>query len=306
MISTAIIGLGKVGLTYDLDSNGHLLPNQVMTHCRAISLSSFFEITCLVDSESRAIDTAMSHYEGSGFKSVQEVAPRQPELVIVSVPTSEQLQVIQAVTNSWDSTIFLIEKPFGNSLIESRKIRDLLLSRNAKVYVNYFRRYLPNFASLKTSSHFQGRGKLLKVTINAYGTLGNIFSHFLDLIIFLESSLILGKVEKTTFLDETDGTRFLDSTSGVQYILKGIGQTPNDCEVSLLYEHVVISIAANGRCVQINSLGGSSLAVFDIDLTTFYSYQSFVVKHIEEDFFLARNNTAMDDAIRIHEFIESV
>jgi len=58
--------------------------------------------------------------------------------------------------------------------------------------------------------------------------------------------------------------------------------------------------------VQINSLGGSSLAVFDIDLTTFYSYQSFVVKHIEEDFFLARNNTAMDDAIRIHEFIESV
>jgi predicted dehydrogenase len=305
-ISTAVIGLGKVGLTYDLDVRGNLLPDQVMTHCRAISLSDFFQLGYLVDPNFLATQTAVNLYGGLASNSIHAKDSIGPAFVVVSVPTPNHLQIIESIIETWSPDTYLIEKPFGSSLNESRKIQELLRNQDARVYINYFRRYLPNFTSLKTSSIFQNRGKLLNVTINGYGTLLNIFSHFLDLIIYFESPSILGTSEKTKFSVESGSIRFIDPSTGISFELNGVGQSYLECEMTLRYENFEIFMFSNGRCLEISSLDRRSLETFELDVTTFSSYQTFVLKHIEEEFFLSRKNTSIDDAIRIHEFLESI
>lgn len=306
-ISTAIVGLGKIGLTYDFDELGATKPNQIMTHCRAVSTSNVFEISYLIDSHVEAVQMAVHQYGGAGFQSIVEAEGRDsPQLTIISVPTSLHLETLLNIADKWSPTTFLIEKPFGSSSHEARKMKEILRLQNAKVYVNYFRRYLPNFISLNSSTLFLNRGSLQSVVINGYGTLENIFSHFLDLLIFIEPSLILGISKKSTYSKDSRNCRFTDLASGVLFELNGMGRGIRECEMTLVYDSVVIEMTSNGYCLEIRDVKGSSNELFNIDSSTFNSYQAIVLERIGDEFLLSEKNSSVDDAIRIHEFIESI
>ena len=296
-----------MGLTYDFDEFGRAIPNQIMTHCRSVSTSDFFKISYLVDSQIDAVQMAVRQYGGVGFPSVAETESQDsPQLVIVSVPTSLQLEILLDITKKWSPTAYLIEKPFGSSLDEARQMRDILHLQSAKVYVNYLRRYLPNFISLKSSPSFLNRGTLHSVSINGYGTLENIFSHFFDLLIYMESSSTLGLSKKLTNSAGIGNLRFKDSISGIHFELNGVGQGIRECEMTLVYDSIVIEMTSNGRCLEIRETQGDSIDVFNIDNSVFNSYQAIVLKRIADEFTLYEKNTSVEDAIRIHGFIESI
>lgn len=306
-ISTAIIGLGKIGLTYDFDELGAAKPNQVMTHCRSVSASDFFKVSYLIDSQVSAVQMAVHQYGGVGFQSVAEAEGRDsPQLVIVSVPTTLHLETLSNVAEKWSPSIFLIEKPFGGSSHDAMKMKEILQLQNAKVYINYFRRYLPNFISLKSSPLFLNRGRLHSVVINGYGTLENIFSHFLDLLMYIESSSILGLSKKLTNSSGIGNLSFKDATSGILYELNGVGKGIRECEMTLVYDSVVIEMTSDGHCLEIRSLQGRSINVFNVDNSVFNSYQAIVLKRIADEFTLHEKNTSVEDAICIHGFIESI
>ena len=306
-ISTAVIGLGKIGLTYDLDEFGAAIPNQVMTHCRSVSESDFFKISYLIDPQIEPVQVAVHQYGGAGFQSVVEAEGQDPpQLVIVSVPTSFHLKTLLDITEKWSPAAYLIEKPFGSSSNEARQMRDILELQDAKVYVNYLRRYLPNFISLRSSPLFHNRGRLKSVAINGYGTLENIFSHFLDLLIYMESSSILGLSKKSRYSSDNENLKFKDTDSGVLFELNGIGQGIRECEMTLVYDSVIIEMTSNGRCLEIRSTQGDPIDIFNVGKVAFDSYQAIVLKRIADEFTLFEKNTSIADAIRIHGFIESI
>ncbi len=306
-ISTAIVGLGKIGLVYDLDDLGVAKPNQVMTHCRSVSESDFFKISYLFDPQIESIQIAVHQYGGVGFQSFVEVdAQDSPQLLILSVPTSLHLETLLDVSEKWKPNAYLIEKPFGSSSSEARHMRDVLKIQDAKVYVNYFRRYLPNFVSLKSSPIFRSRGKLNSVVINGYGTLENIFSHFLDLLIFLESPTSLGLSKKVKYSSDLENLKFKDADSGVVFELNGVGQGIRECKMTLVYDFTVFEMTSNGCCLKIHDTKDGSTELFNISTSVFNSYQAFVLKRIEDEFFLDQKNSSMEDAIHIHEFLESI
>jgi predicted dehydrogenase len=306
-ISTAIVGLGKIGLTYDLDEFGVAKPNQVMTHCRSVSESNFFKISYLIDPQIESLKIAVHKYGGVGFHtSLEAVAQDSPQLLILSVPTSLHLETLLDITEKWKPTAYLIEKPFGRSSREARQMRDILKLQDAKVYVNYFRRYLPNFVLLKSSSKFRNRGRLNSVTVNGYGTLENVFSHFLDLLIFLESPSILGLSKKLNCSSGIEYLKFEDAASGVLFELNGVGRGIRECEMRLVYDSMVIEMTSNGCCLKIHDAKDGSIELFNLSTSMFGSYQAFVLKRIEDEFSLSQKNTSMEDAIRIHEFLESI
>ena len=306
-VPTAILGLGKIGLTYDLDKMGKPIPNQIMTHCRSVSGSDYFAVSYLIDLQIDKVRLGVELYGGAGFQTVAEAeGPDLPQLVIVSVPTSIHSEILLEIAEKWKPTTYLIEKPFGGSSYEARQMESILNTQGANVYVNYLRRYLPNFNSLKLSRFFQNRGELYSVVINGYGTLGNIFSHFLDLLIFIESDLMLGSSTKSKFSSSTKNLRFLDSDSGILFEFNGVGEAMRECEMTLFYESLVIVIIANGRNLEIQDLKGSTIAAFNIDNSIFNSYQAIVLKRISDEFGLSKVNTSIAEAIRIHEFIESI
>ena len=306
-ISAAIIGLGKIGLLHDLDEFGSVIPNQVMTHCRSVSESDFFKISYLIDPQIDAVQMAVHQYGGVGFQSVVEAEGQDsPQLVIVSVPTSFHLETLLDVSEKWKPAAYLIEKPFGSSSSEARRMRGILELQDTKVYVNYLRRYLPNFISLRSSPLFHNRGKLNSVAIKGYGTIENIFSHFLDLLIFIESSSILGLSKKSKYSSDIENLKFKDTISGVLFEFNGIGQGIRECEMTLVYDSMVIEMTSNGRCLEIRSTQGDSIGIFNVGKVAFDSYQANVLKRISDEFPLSEKNTSMADAIRIHRFIESI
>ncbi len=306
-VSTAIIGLGKIGLTYDFDIENRIGTNQILTHCRSVSLSDFFEITYLIDPRESAIQLAVQHYGGVGFRSLLETTGLEsPHFVILSVPTSLQLEMVQQITKVWNSGVYLIEKPFGSCAQDARQMRDALEVRGAKVYVNYMRRYLPNFVALKSSDAFKNRGHLNSVVINGYGTLENIFSHFFDLLIFFESSSVFGMTHKHSRMSEPGNLRFIDSETGVLYELQGVGQRERECSMELKYDALVLKMTSNGGLLEIYDLDGNQNAVYGIDNSVFNTYQAIVLRHIAENFESSAQNTSVYDAIKVHEFIESI
>jgi hypothetical protein len=306
-VSTAIIGLGRIGLTYDFDEIGVSKPDHVMTHCRAVSNSEFFTVSYLIDSRIEAVQMAVHQYGGVGYQSVGEVQSQEsPKFLILSVPTLLHLETLKEIEKNWCPDVYLIEKPFGSSSEEARQIKNLLISRGAIVYVNYFRRYLPNFISLASSPFFHNRGRLQSVTIDAYGTLKNIFSHFLDLVICLESNSALGLNCKTTRTSSIENLRLKESISGISFELNGLGQEFRTCEMRLVYDSIVIEMTSNGRCFEILDSQGISIALFAVDDSIFDSYQANVLARIEEEFSARSDSSSVDDAIRIHEFIESI
>ena len=306
-ISTAIVGLGKIGLAYDLDDLGVAKPNQVMTHCRSVSESDFFKISYLIDPQIESLKMAIDRYGGVGFHSLVKADTQDsPQLLILSVPTSLHLETLLNVSKKWKPNTYLIEKPFGSSSSEARQMRDVLKIQDAKVYVNYFRRYLPNFVSLKSSPIFRSRGKLNSVVINGYGTLENIFSHFLDLLIFLESPTSLGLSKKIKYSSDLENLKFKDTDSGVVFELNGVGRGVCECEMTLVYDFTVIEMTSNGGCLKIHDTKDGSTELFSVSTSLFNSYQAFVLKRIEDEFSLDQKNSSMEDAIHIHEFLESI
>lgn len=306
-ISTAIIGLGKIGLSYDLDESGLRIPNKIMTHCRSVAESDYFKISYLIDAQVSAVRLAVHLYGGAGFRSVAEAENQDsPELVILSTPTRLHLETLLEVTKKWSPRVFLIEKPFGSSSYEAKQMDEILQVQGAKVYVNYIRRYLPNFISLKSSPIFINRGRLHSVAINGYGTLENIFSHFFDILMYLESTSILGLTKKSKSSSTLGNINFRDSVSDVFFELNGVGQGIRECTMTLTYESIVIEMNSNGRCLGIWNNQGESIAVFNLNNSVFDSYQAIVLKRIADEFAFSEKNTSVADAIHIHEFIESI
>ena len=306
-ITTAIIGLGKIGLTYDFNQDEKDTEFSVRTHCRAVSESYFFEITTLIDLDSAALEFATRKYGGQGFKSLSEVKHQaSPRLVIISLPTSEHLNTLLEISNFWHPDVYLIEKPFGASSSEARKMNEVLLKQNSKVYVNYIRRFLPNFKSLKSSKIFDGRGSLLSVKITGYGTLLNIFSHFLDLLIYLEDSSILGHSVKSTTRNQLDNCLTIETSKGKRFDFVGIGGKPRECEMLLSYEKILVSVLNNGKTVKVFDYNGTILDSFDVSSSIFNAYQAVVLNQIASEFEMKDRNQSTLDAINIHEFFESI
>ena len=144
------------------------------------------------------------------------------------------------------------------------------------------------------------------MVIKGYGTLENIFSHFLDLLIFLESPTILGLSKKIKNSSDIENLKFEDADSGVVFELNGVGRGIRECEMTLVYDFTVIEMTSNGSCLKIHDTKDGSTELFNVSASVFNSYQTFVLKRIEDEFSLSQKNSSMEDAIRIHEFLESI
>ena len=305
--TVAVVGLGKIGIGYDLDPKNKWVLSQTMTHTKAVLESDSFELRYLVDNDLQKLKKIKKLLPNVVSGSLQKVLTLQPtNLVIIASSTSSHLEVINQISNNWVGCDYLIEKPVGNNSVEANKISILLGKSTSLVFVNYFRRFLLSYINFKDIGEFKSRGRLTNVKIESYGTLTNIFSHFLDLLVFLEGRDALGLSPKTVILNESSRKIFIINSSGVNFDLDGIGESKKNCAMTIKYEKITIQISDNGRLINIINQDNSLIYTTQIDSKLFSNYQSVVLKQIN----LIQNertiNSGLLDAIHIHKFIESV
>ena len=147
VFSCVLIGLGDIGLNYDLHQDQD---KYIQTHSRAFYLNSGFDLKAGVDIDNKACNIFSERYAIDSYNEIEDALLRiKPDLIILAVPTSLQIESIRRIIKCFIPKIILCEKPMGNNLAEGKEIVSTCSKYNINLYVNYVRRCLPGSKEVK-------------------------------------------------------------------------------------------------------------------------------------------------------------
>lgn len=178
--SAAVIGLGGVGMRYDLT-----LPHSILSHAKALSTHPDFRLVGAVDPDRNAREIFTEKYGGLAFATAAELITHcRPELVVVATPTNTHLVIIQDLLELHTPKIILCEKPLAYTAEDAASIVDLCKLKKVDLFVNYIRRSDPAVLEVKSRLVV---GKIVPpfkaVVWYSKGVIHN-GSHFLDMLTF--------------------------------------------------------------------------------------------------------------------------
>lgn len=145
--STLIIGLGQIGMGYDL----HFVSDRyVYSHARAFSKNSRFHLVAGVDSNGQRRNIFTRTYGCPAYDRVEiALENHQSDLVIIAVPTRFHSEIMQIVLERSQPKMILCEKPISYDLQEARHMVQMCSTRHIELYVNYVRRSDPGVIEIK-------------------------------------------------------------------------------------------------------------------------------------------------------------
>lgn len=181
-----IIGLGKIGLIYDLNKK-----NMHLTHSKAFYRNKNFELIGGVDKNKSKVNLFKKKYKVAGFTKIKEALNKlNPDIIIISTNTNTHLNVIKNIfSKKIYNKIIFCEKPCGNSLQEIKEIYKISKKFKSKVFVNYMRSSMNSLNELVKFSNFN-KSYFKGVTYYNKSIL-NDASHYINLF-----QKIFGKVIK--------------------------------------------------------------------------------------------------------------
>ena len=136
---TLIVGLGKIGIGYDLNV---VDLNIVNSHARAITIHEKFELVGGVDINHERRSIFNTFYKKNTYSTlIEAIDETSPDIVVVSSNSETHLETIEIICKSNHNIIaILCEKPLGTSLSDATNIVQLCHTNNIKLYVNFIRR----------------------------------------------------------------------------------------------------------------------------------------------------------------------
>lgn len=137
-IKTVLIGLGNIGALYDLESDCRAKP---LTHLKAITQNSDFEIVAMVDPDAskRSLvqeKTGLAQY--LFFGDVKDLNLDQVDVVVFAAPPEYRVSSLSFLM-SLAPEVIIFEKPLAKDLSQAKEIEDLCAGKTA--VVNFHRRY---------------------------------------------------------------------------------------------------------------------------------------------------------------------
>ena len=95
VFSCVLIGLGDIGLNYDLHQDQD---KYIQTHSRAFYLNSGFDLQAGVDINTDACNIFSKTYNIKSYTEIEDALIEvRPELIILAVPTTFQLEAIKII-----------------------------------------------------------------------------------------------------------------------------------------------------------------------------------------------------------------
>jgi len=177
-----VIGLGQIGMGYDLDHDPAVA---VYTHVRAISSHPDFELAGAVDPSRLQQSLFEKYYARPAFDNISvAMLQLQPTVVVIASPSESHAAVLNQVLSQAKPKIILCEKPLAYDLTEAREMVDACDIAGIKLYVNYMRRTEPGAMEVKRRIEENEISAPIKgVVWYSKGFLNN-GSHFFNLLEF--------------------------------------------------------------------------------------------------------------------------
>ena len=130
-IDVLLVGLGKIGLEYDLNSHYNL------THFNSFYRNKKFTIVGVCDTNLKKINFFKKKKINFFSNYKEALTILNPTVVIISTPTASHFKILKTTLKYKCVKLILCEKPFCLNITQARKIE--LLNRFNKIYVNYIR-----------------------------------------------------------------------------------------------------------------------------------------------------------------------
>lgn len=177
--TAAVIGLGKIGLGYDLASQ----PHEVLTHSKAYRDHPEFRLVAGVDPDPTRRSRFAEFCGVPAYGMVAEMLERhRPEVVSICAPTSAHWQVLEVVVGFAPRAI-VCEKPLADDFETGAGMVKLCRDHGISLAVNYMRRFDPCVTQLGSLVRRGRLGEIYKgVMLYSKGLLHN-GSHYVDLLL---------------------------------------------------------------------------------------------------------------------------
>ena len=195
-----IIGLGNIGLMYDL-----IVPNKKIckTHSKSLFYSKKYNLIGAVEKDRISKKKFISKYKLPVFDNLSfPLNFYKPDFVIIAVPTKNHLKIFNKIIKHVSVKYILFEKPVGNNIHECREIIKKSNKKNIKVYVNYIRNYQTKIIDFFYSNKFFKITNKNLVTIYYTGSILNNCSHFFALLISLYNFKNIKNFKLLKFLND--------------------------------------------------------------------------------------------------------
>ncbi len=191
MYSCLVVGLGNIGMEYDLNSN------HIQSHCKAVNIHKGFYLAGAVEKNKLKRVIFEKKFKKPAFKSCKSALKKIcPEIIIISSSTKTHLPILKEILSIHKPKVIVCEKPMGINFSHSLKILSICKKNRIKLYVNYVRLSDPGIIKLKNIFKKPIEGLVLY----SRGTLNNA-SHFLNTLQFW-----FGKVTKKKLIKK--GNKF--------------------------------------------------------------------------------------------------
>ena len=143
-----IIGLGKIGLEYDIDKGIH--ENSVLTHSKAFYLHPNFSLVGAVDLTYEKRVLFENIYKIPTYSNLQKALVELiPSVIVISSSTEKHFEILNEILLYRIPKVIICEKPLSHDIREAEEMVELCKKNKISLFVNYMRRSDPGVQSLK-------------------------------------------------------------------------------------------------------------------------------------------------------------
>jgi predicted dehydrogenase len=295
---------------YDVSESQTIIPNQTKTHLKAIFESELVKLQFAVDPSLNLGLTARNLYQMDIKDMGTELTGHEfIDLAVIAVPSRLHLEVTTMALQVLKPNLLLIEKPMGCCTSCANQIIEATTDANCLVLVNYFRRYLPGHQEALARLRSIITGDVEAITVSAYGSLRNIFSHFLDLITFY-TSIDFSQVKVQCDEKILQGLIYTLEFNGrhFQMLLLGVNAAKtSEPRLEIVYSEFILEITNNGQLIELkNRTTGNTFLQVNCPQNEFNRYQTFVLNQIASNWNSSKSEDALKSALGIHILIDGL
>lgn len=201
MYNAAVIGLGNIGLQFDIPRKA--LP---YSHTLAYHLNPAIDLVAAAGVRQEQGDRlAQVAPEARFYRNLTEMlGNHRLDIVSICTPPHVRIELLRTVLERSDARLIFLEKPVAATIEEAEAIASLAQRHNRTVVVNLSRRWSTGAARIREALHCGRYGKLKKIHLRYTRGILNTGSHLFDLVRFTAGSIDQVRVlqQVPTSLDE--------------------------------------------------------------------------------------------------------
>lgn len=178
-LRAAVIGLGKMGLGFDLQS----AEAEIFSHTKAFIAHPRFELVGGADPDP-ARRSEFERFSGvASFPDIQSLCETvKPDAVAIAVPTPLHAETVHAVLR-YSPSLIVLEKPIASSFEESAALCAAAEDRGIALHVNYMRSLSPALMRIGEQIRSGRWGALRRGSISYWRGLLTNASHYINLLL---------------------------------------------------------------------------------------------------------------------------